>query len=80
MSRCCRELSYVAFYNKRGRCEQWIKEGKLLTPYSLPEIGRRYGGRDHTTVLHAIRKIQGLTTTDGTLSEEIDRLKQMLLE
>ena len=30
---------------------------KLLTPRSLPEIGRRFGGRDHTTVLHAVRKI-----------------------
>ena len=57
---------------------------KLLTPHSLPEIGRRFGSRDHTTVLHAIRKIQGLTTADGTLSGErcgeIDRLKRMLLE
>ncbi|MGC2717887.1 MAG: helix-turn-helix domain-containing protein, partial [Pseudolabrys sp.] len=44
---------------------------KLLTPRSLPEIGRRFGGRDHTTVLHAVRKITGLVTTDGTLTEEI---------
>jgi chromosomal replication initiator protein len=53
---------------------------KLLTPRSLPEIGRRFGGRDHTTVLHAVRKITGLLTTDGTLSEEIELLKRMLLE
>ncbi|HUI21569.1 MAG TPA: chromosomal replication initiator protein DnaA [Methylocella sp.] len=53
---------------------------KLLTPRSLPEIGRRFGGRDHTTVLHAVRKIQGLVTSDGTLSEEIELLKRMLLE
>jgi chromosomal replication initiator protein len=53
---------------------------KLLTPRSLPEIGRRFGGRDHTTVLHAVRKIQGLVTADGTLSEEIELLKRMLLE
>jgi chromosomal replication initiator protein len=53
---------------------------KLLTPRSLPEIGRRFGGRDHTTVLHAVRKITGLVTTDGTLSEEIELLKRMLLE
>jgi chromosomal replication initiator protein len=53
---------------------------KLLTLRSLPEIGRRFGGRDHTTVLHAVRKIQGLVTADGTLSEEIELLKRMLLE
>lgn len=53
---------------------------KLLTPRSLPEIGRRFGGRDHTTVLHAVRKIQGLVSADGTLSEEIELLKRMLLE
>jgi chromosomal replication initiation ATPase DnaA len=52
---------------------------KLLTPHSLPEIGRRFG-RDHTTVLHAIQKIQGLIAADGTFSEEIDLLKRMLLE
>jgi chromosomal replication initiator protein len=53
---------------------------KVLTPRSLPEIGRRFGGRDHTTVLHAVRKITGLVTSDGTLSEEIELLKRMLLE
>ncbi len=53
---------------------------KLLTPRSLPEIGRRFGGRDHTTVLHAVRKITGLVTADGALSEEIELLKRMLLE
>jgi chromosomal replication initiator protein len=53
---------------------------KLLTPRSLPEIGRRFGGRDHTTVLHAVRKITGLVTADGTLTEEIELLKRMLLE
>jgi chromosomal replication initiator protein len=53
---------------------------KLLTPRSLPEIGRRFGGRDHATVLHAVRKITALVTADGTLSEEIELLKRMLLE
>ena len=51
---------------------------KMLTLRSLPEIGRRFGGRDHTTVLHAVRKIEGLAQTDGTLSEEIELLKRML--
>ncbi len=53
---------------------------KILTLRSLPEIGRRFGGRDHTTVLHAVRKIEALTTSDGTLSEEIELLKRMLME
>lgn len=53
---------------------------KVLTPRSLPEIGRRFGGRDHTTVLHAVRKISGLVTTEGALAEEIELLKRMLLE
>lgn len=53
---------------------------KVLTLRSLPEIGRRFGGRDHTTVLHAVRKIETLAKTDGTLSEEIELLKRMLTE
>ena len=53
---------------------------KVLTLRSLPEIGRRFGGRDHTTVLHAVRKIDGLVNKDGTLSEEVEMLKRMLIE
>jgi chromosomal replication initiator protein len=53
---------------------------KLLTLRSLPEIGRRFGGRDHTTVLHAVRKIEELAGRDGMLNDEIDLLKRMLLE
>ena len=53
---------------------------KILTLRSLPEIGRRFGGRDHTTVLHAVRKIEGLTGSDRTLSEEVELLKRMLLD
>jgi chromosomal replication initiator protein len=53
---------------------------KTLTPRSLPEIGRRFGGRDHTTVLHAVRKIEALAGADGRLSEEIDLLKRLLTE
>jgi len=51
---------------------------KALTLRSLPEIGRRFGGRDHTTVLHAVRKIEGLSATDTALREEIELLKRML--
>jgi len=53
---------------------------KALTLRSLPEIGRRFGGRDHTTVLHAVRKIEGLSATDSSLREELELLKRMLQE
>ena len=53
---------------------------KTMTSRSLPEIGRRFGGRDHTTVLHAIRKIETLVDGDNTLREEIEVLKRMLKE
>jgi chromosomal replication initiator protein len=53
---------------------------KALTLRSLPEIGRRFGGRDHTTVLHAVRKIESLTGLDTALAGEIDLLKRMLQE
>lgn len=49
---------------------------KTLTLRSLPEIGRRFGGRDHTTVLHAVRKIEGLVGNDGALAEEIEAIKR----
>jgi chromosomal replication initiator protein len=51
---------------------------KQLTLRSLPEIGRRFGGRDHTTVLHAVRKIENLVHTDTSLAEEIEILKRQL--
>jgi chromosomal replication initiator protein len=53
---------------------------KVLTPRSLPEIGRRFGGRDHTTVLHAVRKIEGLIEGDKSLADEIELLKRMIDE
>lgn len=49
---------------------------KMLTSRSLPEIGRRFGGRDHTTVLHAVRKIDDLLKKDPILAEEVARLKR----
>jgi len=51
---------------------------KTLTLRSLPEIGRRFGGRDHTTVLHAVRKIEGLVGNDTGLAQEIEGLKRQL--
>ncbi|WEX77750.1 chromosomal replication initiator protein DnaA [Sinorhizobium numidicum] len=53
---------------------------KTLTPRSFPEIGRRFGGRDHTTVLHAVRKIEELISADTKLSHEIELLKRLINE
>ncbi len=53
---------------------------KTLTLRSLPEIGRRFGGRDHTTVLHAVRKIEALVSKDAALSDEVELLKRQLQE
>lgn len=51
---------------------------KQLTSYSLPDIGRKFGGRDHTTVMHAVKKIEEIQIKDTTLAEDIDLLKRML--
>ena len=53
---------------------------KTLTPRSFPEIGRRFGGRDHTTVLHAVRKIEELISADQKLSQEIELLRRLINE
>jgi chromosomal replication initiator protein len=51
---------------------------KALTSRSLPEIGRRFGGRDHTTVLHSVRKVEQMMKDDTELTQEIELLKKML--
>ncbi|MCB1446288.1 MAG: chromosomal replication initiator protein DnaA [Rhizobiaceae bacterium] len=53
---------------------------KTMTPRSFPEIGRRFGGRDHTTVLHAVRKIEELIASDQKLSHEIELLRRLITE
>jgi len=53
---------------------------KTMTPRSLPEIGRRFGGRDHTTVLHAVRKIEAERASDEKLAEELDVIRRMIEE
>jgi len=53
---------------------------KDLTEHSLPEIGDAFGGRDHTTVLHACRVMRGLRETDGKLYEDWDKLVRKLSE
>ncbi len=51
---------------------------KHLTTRSLPEIGRRFGGRDHTTIMHGIRKVDELKAADSQLAEDIDLLRRLL--
>ena len=51
---------------------------KMLTSRSLPDIGRRFGGRDHTTVIHAVRRIEELRATDSQIAEDVELLRRML--
>ena len=51
---------------------------KQLTTRSLPEIGRKFGGRDHTTVIHAVKKVEELRATDASFDEDIELLRRML--
>ncbi|MEM6304441.1 MAG: chromosomal replication initiator protein DnaA [Pseudomonadota bacterium] len=51
---------------------------KQMTSRSLPEIGRRFGGRDHTTVMHGVRRIEELKVSDGQIAEDIELLRRAL--
>lgn len=51
---------------------------KTLTPHSYPEIGRRFGNRDHTTIIHAVRKIEKLSTDSHSLSLKLDVLRRKI--
>ena len=51
---------------------------KQLTSRSLPEIGRRFGGRDHTTVMHGVRRIEELRAQDGQIAEDLEMLRRAL--
>lgn len=51
---------------------------KILTTRSLPEIGRKFGGRDHTTVIHAVKKIEDLRVGDVAIDEEVEVLRRSL--
>ena len=51
---------------------------KNLTSLSYPEIGRQFGGRDHTTVMHAVKTIETLTLSDSRLGEDVDLLRSLL--
>ncbi|MEI4472752.1 chromosomal replication initiator protein DnaA [Frigidibacter sp. MR17.24] len=51
---------------------------KHMTTRSLPDIGRRFGGRDHTTIMHGIRKIEELRGSDNQLAEDLDLLRRLM--
>lgn len=51
---------------------------KLLTARSLPEIGRKFGGRDHTTVMHAIRKVEELMDDDAQIAQDVEVVRRAL--
>jgi chromosomal replication initiator protein len=68
---------------RRHRSVVWPRQigmylSKQMTTRSLPEIGRRFGNRDHTTVLHAIRKIDACLTADAKLKDELEDLKRQI--
>lgn len=54
----------------------WL--AKQITTRSLPDIGRRFGGRDHTTVLHAVRRIESLKAEDPQIARDVDVLLRKL--
>ena len=51
---------------------------KQMTSRSLPEIGRRFGGRDHTTVMHGVKRIEELKVSDGQIAEDLELLRRAL--
>ena len=51
---------------------------KTLTSFSYPEIGRQFGGRDHTTVMHAVRTIESLVSSDKRIAEDVQLLRSLI--
>ncbi len=51
---------------------------KALTEHSLPEIGRKFGGRDHTTIMHGVRRIEELVVSDHGIQEDVEKLKRAI--
>jgi chromosomal replication initiator protein len=51
---------------------------KMLTTRSFPEIGRRFGGRDHTTIMHGARKIERMIADDARLAADVDAIKNRI--
>ena len=52
---------------------------KALTAFSYPEIGKAFGGKDHTTVMHAVKKIETLSVVDDKLKKQLSDLKKLIL-
>jgi chromosomal replication initiation ATPase DnaA len=53
---------------------------KMLTPSSFPDIGRRFGNRDHTTILHAFKKISNLIERDEAVAADVETIKASIAE
>ena len=51
---------------------------KNLTTSSYPEIGRKFGGRDHTTIMHAVKKVEELLIHDSEMSDDVELLRSLL--
>lgn len=75
------EISTMDIYSSRRTAKIVLPRqiaaylAKTLTPRSLPEIGRRLGGRDHTTILHAVRKIDRLLPRSPLIASDLESLK-----
>ena len=52
---------------------------KAITSFSYPEIGKAFGGKDHTTVMHAVKKIEALSLVDQKLKKQIYELKKSIV-
>jgi chromosomal replication initiator protein len=63
-------------YARPRQVAMWL--AKQMTSRSLPEIGRKFGGRDHTTVMHGVRRIEELRSADSQLSDELEMLRRTL--
>ena len=76
------KLGNIVFHEKLGsvkdKAERVMALAKELTTHSLPEIGDAFGGRDHTTVLHACRKIVELSQSDVRIKEDYTNLMRIL--
>ena len=53
---------------------------KTMTSRSLPDIGRRFGGRDHTTVIHGVKRVEELAATDSQIADDLELLRRALEE
>ena len=51
---------------------------KNLTTSSYPEIGRKFGGRDHTTIMHAVKKVEELLINDSEMCDDVELLRSLL--